>query len=150
VLTVLSSAGIPLLLLDDSVSLEEDEDFIDDEELELSSLSSLIPTSSLLLGVFVGNAMTMLQTERSPSVSMCIIALSAFSSVSSVFVVLFACVGASVGNAALSAFPVLSFVFTVPSLAVFVVCVVAAVLSTVSSRRCCKSALRPSTESPRN
>ena len=149
-LTVLSSAGIPILLLDDSVSLEEDEDFFDDEEVELSSLSLLIPSSSLSLVVFVGNAAAMLQTQGSPGVSVCIIALSAFPSVSSVFVVFFACVDASVGNAALSAFPVLSFVFTVPSLAVFVVCVVVAVLSTVSRRRCCKSALRPSTESPCN
>jgi len=67
-----------------------------------------------------------------------------------IVVVCFACVGASVGNSALSAFPVLSFVFTVPSLAVFVVCVVAALLSTVSRGRCCNSALRPSTESPHN
>ena len=52
-----------LSLVDDSVLLEEDEDFFDDEELELSSLSSLIPTSSLSLGVFVGNTMAMLQTE---------------------------------------------------------------------------------------
>jgi len=69
-----------------------------------------------------------------------------------IVVVFFACVGASVGNSALLAFPVLSFVFTVPFIAVFVVlvCVVAALLSTVPRRRCCNSALRPSTESPRN
>jgi len=62
-LTVLSLAGIPLSLLDDSVSLEEYEDFFGDEELELSSLSSLIPTSSLSLGVLVGNAVAMLQMK---------------------------------------------------------------------------------------
>ena len=67
-----------------------------------------------------------------------------------IVVVFFACVGGSVGNSALSAFPVLLFVFTVPSVAVFVVCVVAALLSMASCRRCCNSALRPSTESPRN
>jgi hypothetical protein len=92
VLTVLSSAGIPLTLLDDSVSLEEDEDFFDDEELlELSSLFSIISSSSLSLGVFGGDAVSMLQMERSPSISVCIFALSAFSSVSSVFVVFFVC-----------------------------------------------------------
>ena len=64
-----------------------------------------------------------------------------------IVVVFFACVGASIGNSALLAFPVLSFVFTVPSLAVFVVCIVAALLSMVSRRRCCNSALRPLTES---
>ena len=53
-----------------------------------------------------------------------------------IVVVCFACVGASVGNSALSAFPVLSFVFTVPFVAVFVVCIVAALLS-MASRRCC-------------
>ena len=67
-----------------------------------------------------------------------------------IVVVFFACFGDSVGNSALSAFPVLLFVFTVPSVAVFVVCVVAALLSMASRRRCCNSALRPSTESPRN
>ncbi len=67
-----------------------------------------------------------------------------------IVVVFFACVRGSIGNSALSAFPVLSFVFTVPSIAVFVVCVVAALLSMASRRRCCNSALRPLTESPRN
>ena len=115
-----------LLLVDDSVSLEEDDFFFDDEELEVSSLSSLLSSPFSF-------------------------ALSAFSSVSSVLVVFFACVDASVGNAALSAVLMLSFVFMVPSFAVFVVCVAAAaVLSRVSHRRCCKSALRPSTGSPHN
>ena len=91
-LTVLSSAGIPLSLLDDSVSLEEDEDFFDDEELlELSSLFSLISSSSLSLCVFGSDAVSMLPTEQSPSISVCIFALSAFSSVSSMFVFFFAC-----------------------------------------------------------
>ncbi len=114
-----------LSLVDNSVLLEEDEDFFDDEELEVSSLSSLISSPFSF-------------------------ALSAFSSVSSVFVVIFACVDTSVGNAALSAVSMLSFVFMVPSFAVFVVCVAAAVLSRVSRRRCCNSALRPSTENPHN
>jgi len=111
--------------VDDSVSLEEDKDFFDDEELEVSSLSSLLSSPFSF-------------------------ALSAFSSVSSVLVVFFACVDASVGNAALSAVLMLSFVFMVPSFAVFVVCVAAAVLSRVSRKRCCNSALRPSMESPHN
>ena len=68
-----------------------------------------------------------------------------------IVVVFFACVGGSVANSACSAFPVVSFMLTVASIAVFVVCVVvAALLSMASFRRCCNSALRPSTESPRN
>ena len=115
-----------LLLVDDSVSLEEDDFFFDDEELEVSSLFSLL--SSSFSFAF----------------------LSAFSSVSSVFVVFLACVDASVSKAALLAVSMLSFVFMVPSFADFVVCVAAAVLSRVSRRRCCNSALRPSTGSPYN
>ena len=81
-----------LSLVDDSVLLEEDEDFFDDEELlELSSLFSLISSSSLSLCVFGSDAVSMLPTEQSPSISVCIFALSAFSSVSSVFVVFFVC-----------------------------------------------------------
>ena len=114
-----------LLLVDDSVSLEEDDFFFDDEELEVSSLFSLLSSPFSF-------------------------ALSAFSSVSSVFVVFFACVDASVSKAALLAVSMLSFVFMVPSFADFVVCVAAAVLSRVSRRRCCNSALRPSTGSPYN
>ena len=114
-----------LSLVDDSVSLEEDKDFFDDEELEVSSLSSLLSSPFSF-------------------------ALSAFSSLSSVFVFFFVRVDASVGNAALSAVSMLSFVFMVPSFAVYVVCIAAAVLSRVSRRRCCNSALRPSTESPHN
>jgi hypothetical protein len=53
-----------LSLVDDSVLLEEDEDFFDDEELEVSSLSSLLSSPFSF-------------------------ALSAFSSLSSVFVVFF-------------------------------------------------------------
>ena len=67
-----------------------------------------------------------------------------------IVVVFFACVGGSVANSACSAFPVVSFMLMVASIAVFVVCVVAALLSMASFRRCCNSALRPSTESPRN
>jgi hypothetical protein len=78
-------------------------------------LQCLLPRTSLI------------RLEESPGDS-CIIALPEFPSISSVFVVFSACVGTSVGNAALSAFLVLSFVFMVPSLAVFVVCVVVAVL----------------------
>ncbi len=114
-----------LSLVVDSVLLEEDEIFFDDEELEVPLLFSLL-SSPLSF------------------------ALSAFSSVSSVFVGFFACVDASVSNAALLAVSMLSFVFMVPSFAVFVVCVAAAVLSRVSCRRCCNSALRPSTGSPHN
>ena len=115
-----------LSLVDDSVSLEEDGFFFDDEELEVSSLFSLLSSPFTF-------------------------ALSAFSSVSSLFVGFFACVDASVSKAALLAVLMLSFVFMVRSFAVFVVCVaVVAVLSRVSRRRCCKSALRPSTGSPHN
>ena len=67
-----------------------------------------------------------------------------------IVVVCLACVCGSVGNSVCAAFSVLSFMFTVPSIAVFVVCVVAALLSMASCRRCCNSALRPLTESPRN
>ena len=115
-----------LSLVDDSVLLEEDEDFFDDEELEVSLLSSLLSSPFSF-------------------------ALSAFSSLSSVFVFFFVRVDASVGNAALSAVSMLSFVFMVPSFAVFVVCVAAAaVLSRGPRRRCCNSALRPLTGSPHN
>ena len=100
--------------------------FFDDEELEVSSLFSLL--SSPFSFAF----------------------LSVFSSVSSVFVVFLACVDASVSKAALLAVSMLSFVFMVPFFADFVVCVAAAVLSSVSRRRCCNSALRPSTGSPYN
>ena len=60
---MLQMEGSPVnfLLLDDSLSLEEDEDVFDDEEPELSSLVLLIPFSSLSLVVFVGNSTAMLR-----------------------------------------------------------------------------------------
>ena len=60
---MLQTEGSPVnfLLLDDSLSLEEDEDVFDDEEPELSSLVLLIPFSSLSLVVFVGNSTAMLR-----------------------------------------------------------------------------------------
>jgi len=114
-----------LSLVVDSVLLEEDDIIFDDEEQEVPSLFSLLSSPFSF-------------------------ALSAFSSVSSVFLVFFACDDASVSNAALLAVSMLSFVFMVRSFAVFVVCVAAAVLSRVSCRRCCNSALRPSMETPHN
>ena len=61
---MLQMEGSPVnfLLLDDSLSLEEDEDVFDDEEPEMSSLDLLIPFSSLSLVVFVGNSTAMLET----------------------------------------------------------------------------------------
>ena len=141
-LTVLSSAVNPLLrLLDDKVSLEEDDDIFDDEELELSSLD--VPLSSLSLIVFVGNAAgAMSETEGSPGDSCCFIALSAFIPSSSLSLVFCWQPEGSPGDSCIiAAFPAFSSVGT---------SVVVALLSTVSRRRSCKSALRPSTESPRN
>ena len=54
-------SSVNFLLLDDSLSLEEDEDVFDDEEPELSLLVLLIPFSSLSLVVFVGNSAAMLE-----------------------------------------------------------------------------------------
>ena len=128
-LTVLSSASIPLLLLDDSVSLEEDEDVFDDEELELSSLDLLIPSSSLSLVVFVGNAAAMSETEGSPGDLCCFIALPALIPSSSMSLVFCWQPEGSPGDSCIiAAFPAFSSVGT---------SVVVAVLSTVSRRRSC-------------
>ncbi len=138
---MLSSAVNPLLwLLDDKVSLEEDDDVFDDEELELSSL--VIPSSSLSLVVFVGNAAAMSEMEGSPGDLCCFIALPAFIPSSSLSLVFCWQPEGSPGDSCIiAAFPAFSSVGT---------SVVVALLSTVSRRRSCKSALRPSTESPRN
>ncbi len=128
-LTLLSSAVIPLLLLDDSVSLEEDEDVFDDEELELSSLDLLIPSSSLSLVVFVGNAAAMSETEGSPGDLCCFIALPALIPSSSMSLVFCWQPEGSPGDSCIiAAFPAFSSVGT---------SVVVAVLSTVSRRRSC-------------